>query len=80
MAEKMFYENEYTEEQKSLAEEIISLEKGALDKWFNGDSFGYREIWSEKSFTYFDSVMDHRVDTYAEIAEFVKGAVDGMLF
>lgn len=24
--------------------------------------------------------MDHRVETYAEIAEFVKGAVDGKLY
>lgn len=39
---KAFYEEQYSPAQKALAEEIISLEKGALDKWFSGDSSGYR--------------------------------------
>lgn len=67
------------EEERQLAEYIIGLERSALDKWFNGDSSGYRELWSERSFTYFDSVMDHRVDTHEEISAFVKKAVDGNL-
>ena len=72
MTEKTFYEDEYTAEQKVLADEIISLEKAALDKWFSAADSGCREIWSEKSFTYFDSVMDHRVGIR-------QGAVDGKL-
>ena len=63
-----------------MAEHIIGLERKALDKWFNGDSSGYRELWSEINFSYFDSVMPKRVDTHEEISAFVKQAVDGNLF
>ena len=74
-------ENWYkNEEERQLAEYIIGLERGALDKWFKGDSSGYREIWSERSFSYFDSVAPGRVDTYEEIEAFVRGAVDGKLY
>ena len=75
-----FYEEHYTPEQRLLAEQIINMEKDALNKWFNGDSSGYRQLWSEKSFTYFDGVFDHRVDTHLEISEFVKSVVDGSLY
>ena len=73
---KNWYKNE---EKAKLAEYIIGLERKALDRWFQGDSSGYRELWSERNFTYFDSVMDHRVDTHEEISAFVKQAVDGNL-
>lgn len=69
-----------TPEQQRLSQEIIALETAALNKWFQGDSSGYRELWSEKDFSYFDSLMEHRIDSYAHIADFVKGAVDGQLF
>lgn len=72
-----WYKNE---DEKKLALHIISLEEAALKKWFNGDSSGYRELWSKHDFTYFDSVADHRVDTYEEIEAFVKSAVDGKLY
>lgn len=75
-----FYEEQYSPTQKVLAEEIIDLEKGALDKWFSGDSSGYRSLWSEKNFSYFDGAFDHRVDTHDEISAFVKSVVDGKLF
>lgn len=61
------YEAHYTAVQQELAKEIIGLERAALDKWFKGDTSGYRELWSKRNFTYFDSIMDHRVDTYEEI-------------
>lgn len=67
-------------EQQKLTEHIISLEKNALDKWLNGDSSGYRNLWSEKNFSYFDSVMEHRIDSHEEISKFVKSAVDGKLY
>ncbi len=72
-----WYKNE---EMRQLASKIIQLEKDALDRWFKGDSSGYRALWSKHDFSYFDSVCDHRVDTHEEISEFVKGAVDGNLF
>lgn len=74
-------ENWYkNEEERKLAEYIIGLERAALDKWFKGDSTGYRELWSEHSFSYFDSVAPKRVDSHAEISTFVRGVVDGKLY
>ncbi len=37
-----------SKEQEALALHILSLEKGALDKWFNGDTSGYSNLWSHK--------------------------------
>lgn len=67
------------DEEKQLADQIIDLERKALDKWFQGDSSGYRELWSNTNFSYFDSVFDHRIDTHEEISKFVTSAVDGKL-
>lgn len=72
------YEREYTAEERTLAEHIISLERAALDKWFKGDTSGYRNLWSEQSFTYFDGVNENRVENHDTIAEFLK-TIDGKL-
>ncbi|MCM1300700.1 MAG: nuclear transport factor 2 family protein [Alistipes senegalensis] len=69
----------YTDEERKLAEHIIGLEKAALDKWFNGDTSGYEQLWSKRSFTYFDSVGAERVDDHATIAQFLK-TIEGKLF
>lgn len=50
----MDYEGQYSTEEQALANYLIGLEKAALDRWFNGDTSGYRELWSKHSFTYFD--------------------------
>lgn len=73
------YEQAYTAEERQLAEHIIGLEKTALNKWFKGDTSGYAQLWSERSFTYFDAVVCERVDDYATIAEFLK-TIEGKLF
>lgn len=70
---------QYSESEQQLADHIISLEKAALDKWFNGDTSGYRELWSRKNFSYFDGVNPHRVDDYPTIAAFLD-TIDGKLF
>lgn len=67
------------EEEKALAEHIISLERAALDKWFKGDTSGYEQLWSKRSFTYFDGVVTKRIDGHATIAEYLK-TIDGKLF
>lgn len=77
--EKPAYEQNYTEEERTLAEHIIGLEKAALDKWFKRDTSGYEKLWSERSFTYFDAVVAERVDDHATIAEFLK-TIEGKLF
>lgn len=71
-----WYKNE---EERQLAEHIIGLEKAALDKWFNGDTSGYEQLWSRRSFTYFDGVVEKRIEDHQTIVEFLK-TIDGKLF
>lgn len=77
--EKPAYEQNYTEEERKLADHITGLEKSALDKWFNGDTSGYEQLWSKRSFIYFDAVVTERVDDHATIVTFL-GTVKGKLF
>lgn len=73
------YEQQYTPEQRQLAEYLIGLEKAALDKWFKGDTSGYDQLWSKQNFSYFDSVITQRIEDHATIAASLK-ALDGKLF
>lgn len=73
------YEQAYAAEERQLAEHIIGLEKAALDKWFKGDTSGYEQLWSKRSFTYFDAVVEKRVDDHATISGFLK-TIEGKLF
>lgn len=72
------YEKDYTDEERKIAEHLISLEKAALDKWFRGDVSGYRELWSKRSFSYFDAVSGDRIDDHATISKFLE-SIDGQL-
>ena len=72
------YEQSYTPEQEQLAEHLIGLEKAALDKWFAGDVSGYRELWSRRSFTYFDGANTDRVEDHDTIDTFLDD-LDGKL-
>lgn len=65
-------------EEEKLAEHLIGLEKKALEKWNKGDTSGYKELWSKKSFTYFDGVVSKRVENFETITEFLK-KVEGNL-
>ena len=46
---------------KKLEEQIIAMEKSALDRWGNGDPQGYLEISAEEV-TYFDPFNEARVN------------------
>lgn len=74
-----FYEKNYSNEERALAEHIIDLERAALDKWFKGDTSGYARLWSQRSFTYFDAAVSERVDDYPSIKKFLD-SVEGRLF
>lgn len=67
-------------ENKQLEAYIINLEKSALDKWFKGDTSGYREIWSKNNFSYFDGVNPNRIDDFPTIEKFVLDNVENKLF
>ena len=47
--------------QEDVAATVIDLERGALDRWGNGDPQGYIEIYAPE-LTYFDPVQEQRVD------------------
>jgi hypothetical protein len=66
------------EEEKQLAEYIISLEETALEKWFKGDTSGYARLWSKRSFTYFDAVVTERLDEFSAMEDLFK-KVEGKL-
>jgi len=42
-------------------EKIIAIEKNTLDRWKNGDTFGFIEI-ADESITYFDPTLAERID------------------
>ena len=45
----------------SDADQIIAMERAALDRWGNGDPQGYLEIYAPDA-TYFDPTLEARVD------------------
>ena len=68
------------EKNTELTNEIIALEKGALNKWFKGDTSGYLNIWSKNNFSYFDGAVKKRIDNYEDIKNIVLKNVEGKLF
>src|SRR5882672_5996642 len=53
------------------ADEIISLERAALDRWGKGDPKGFLEIYSPE-ITYFDPGTKSRVDGLAAITDYFR--------
>ena len=47
-----------------VAAEVIALERGALDRWGQGDPSAYLALFTSE-ITYFDPVQEHRVDGVA---------------
>jgi ketosteroid isomerase-like protein len=47
--------------QEDVADTVIALERGALDRWGKGDPQGYIEIYAPE-LTYFDPVQEKRID------------------
>jgi len=72
---KWDYKNE---DESTRAEHIIGLELAVLEKWFNGDTSGYAELWSKRSFTYFDAVEPKRKEKFEDMSSLLK-KVEGNL-
>ena len=53
---------------QDIAETIIALETSALEAWHNGNPSPYLELYS-KDFTYFDPVIERRLDGWDKIKE-----------
>jgi len=61
-----------------ISEKIIALEKGALEKWNQGDPSGYLKI-SAEDVTYFDPVTEKRLeglDNLTKYYEPIKGIIE----
>jgi ketosteroid isomerase-like protein len=60
-----------------LAREIISLERGALDRWIRADPMGFAELASPE-ITYFDPSQEARVTgsaAFVKLMESIKGQI-----
>jgi len=55
----------------SIAEDIISLERAALDRWCQGDPSGFLEI-SAVEVSYFDPFQPKRLDGLANLTAFYE--------
>ena len=53
------------------ADEVISLERGALDRWGKGDPKGFLETYAPE-ITYFDPFTQRRVDGIAALTEYYR--------
>ena len=53
---------------QDITETIIALETAALEAWHNGNPSPYLELYS-KDFTYFDPVIERRLDGWDKIKE-----------
>ncbi|MGV8140028.1 MAG: YybH family protein [Mangrovibacterium sp.] len=55
-------------EESEISEKIIALEKAALDRWMNGDVYGYLELYAG-DITYFDPMLEKRLDGLKELTK-----------
>lgn len=62
----------------SIAAEIIALERSALDRYYNGDPSGVREVL-DTSITYFDPWIPARLDGKKALEDYMKPIV-GQVF
>lgn len=66
------------DEERHMAEYIIGLEHSALERWFHGDVSGYAQLWSKRSFTYFDAVETKRIEQFTDMVPLLN-RVEGRL-
>ena len=55
-------------------DEIILLERAALDRWGNGDPSGYLETYGPQ-ITYFDPLTERRIDGHDAMTEYYRPIV-----
>ena len=58
-----------SEEQNDvITEQIITMERAALDRWGKGDVYGYLDIYADE-ITYFDTATEQRIDGLAAMKQ-----------
>lgn len=55
----------------TIAATILSLERGALDRWGKGDVEGYLEIYAD-DVSYFDPITAARIDGLPAVADYIR--------
>ncbi len=53
------------------ANQVISIERAALDRWGNGDPRGFLDAYAPE-ITYFDVATEHRLDGHAAMADYYR--------
>src|SRR5262249_48487657 len=53
------------------AEQILLLERSALDRWGNGDPGGFLELYAD-NITYFDPITAERIDGHPAMLEYYR--------
>lgn len=54
-----------------IADEVIALERAALDRWGAGDPQGFLDTYAPEV-TYFDIGTEHRIDGHAAMSEYYR--------
>src|SRR5690349_7325275 len=57
---------------QTIADQILKMERAALDRWGKGDPDGYLEIGAP-DMTYFDPFLENRLDSLKELRERMEG-------
>ena len=60
-----------TTEARTSAEQILMLERAALDRWGNGDPGGFLELYAN-DITYFDPVAGTRIDGHQAMENYYR--------
>lgn len=63
---------------KDVAETIISMEKAALQRWINGDPWGFIEIFAPE-ITYHEPEIELRIDGFEAMKDFLA-AFEGQIY
>jgi ketosteroid isomerase-like protein len=58
-----------TRDVRTSADQIVALERGALDRWGNGDPDGFLELYAA-DITYFDPVTAARIDGHRAMVDY----------
>jgi ketosteroid isomerase-like protein len=59
-------------DEQAITDQILKMERAALDRWGKGDPDGYLEI-SAPDMTYFDPFLENRLDSFKEVKEWLDG-------
>lgn len=54
--------------ERQVYDSIMTNLRGALERWYSGDPFGYSELFAD-DITYFDTFMNDRLETIGQLRD-----------